>query len=69
MYCSWEIESFDPVKFAKIKSYAESRGWRNVRWLNGYAIGLPPLPVKPWLCQYTEYEIYLPDGQFELCLI
>lgn len=64
---SWIIESFDPIKFDKIKSYAERKGWKNIRWVNGFTVGIPPRPKSNvYYNEYQEQVFSIPVGQLEL---
>ena len=64
---SWEIDAFDPARFAKEKAEAKRQGWTNVEWINGYTVGTPP--PTPWNRWLTERQVFhMPEGQMDLCL-
>ncbi len=54
----WLIKSFDQIEFDKIKSYAERLGWKNIRWINGGVVGLPPRPPRSKDNRYWYYDEY-----------
>lgn len=64
---SWTIESFDPIKFGKIKSYAERLGWRNIRWANGFVVGVPPrTKTNIYYNEFIEQVFHIEIGQLKL---
>ena len=63
----WLIESFDQIKFDKIKSYAERLGWKNIRWVNGGVVGNPPNPKNyRYYNEYAEQPFHIEIGQLRL---
>lgn len=63
----WLIESFDQIEFDKIKSYAERLGWKNIRWVNGFTVGIPPrLKSNVYYNEYQEQVFHIEIGQLKL---
>lgn len=63
----WLIESFDQIKFDKIKSYAERLGWKNIRWTNGFVVGIPPRQKSNvYYNEYVEQPFHIEIGQLRL---
>lgn len=38
----WSIRDFDAVELEQVRRRYEPQGYRDIRWLNGYCVGLPP---------------------------